>query len=74
MHAVSCFVTNAGHERRLAVEDKEQRVRILSSIHVSSHMGVNRTLNMITAKYYWPGLTNDVKVYVSNIYVGQRFA
>ena len=63
-----CFVTNAGHERRLAVEDKE------SSIHGPSHMGVNRTPNMITAKYYWPGLTNDVKVYVSNIYVGHRFA
>ena len=47
-----CFVTNSGHERRLAVEDKEQRVKILSSIHDSSHMGVNRTMDMITAKYY----------------------
>ena len=34
-------------------------------MHDSSDLGVNRTLDMITAKYYWPGLTHDVKEYVS---------
>ncbi len=47
------------------MEDKEQRKRIIGAIHDPSHMGVNRTLDMITAKYYWPGQTNEVKEYVS---------
>ena len=49
---------------RLAVEDFHQRKRIIANVHDSSHLGVNRTLDMITAKYYWPGLTH-VKEYVS---------
>ncbi len=52
-------------EKRIVVENKEQRERIISAIHDPSHMGVNRTLDMITAKYYWPSQTNEVKEYVS---------
>ena len=52
---------------RLAVEDLHQRKRIIANVHDSSHLGVNRTLDMITAKYYWPGLTQDVKEYVSGL-------
>ena len=55
-----------GHDVcRLVVEDKEQRERIVSSIHDPCHLGVNRTVDMIAPKYYWPGLTTDVKQYVS---------
>ena len=50
---------------RLAVEDFHQRKRIIANVHDSSHLGVNRTLDMITTKYYWPGLTHNVKEYVS---------
>ena len=57
--------TPKGDEKRLVVEDKEQRERIIGAIHDPSHMGVNRTLDMITAKYYLPGQTNEVKEYVS---------
>ena len=31
--------------------------------------GLNRTTDMVAGKYYWPGLTNDVKAYVSYNYV-----
>ena len=52
---------------RLVVEDPEKRKRLVSSVHDSSHFGVNRTLDMICSKYYWPGLTSDVKCYVSGV-------
>ncbi len=38
-----------------------------ASIHDESHVGVNRTLDTISSKYYWPNLTMDVKEYVSII-------
>ena len=37
----------------------------MESIHNTSHFGVNCTLDLVSSKYYWPGLTNDVKQYVS---------
>ena len=50
--------------QRLVIEDKQQHKRIISSVHDSCHLGVNRTLDMVAAKYYWPGLSEDVKDYV----------
>ena len=47
------------------VEDVNKRTRVMESIHNSSHFGINRTLDLVSSKYYWPGLTNDVKQYVS---------
>ena len=52
---------------RLVIEDLSKRQRVISSIHDSGHLGVNRTLDMVSAKYYWPGLTCDVKQYVSHV-------
>ena len=49
------------------IEDPDQRKRIVSSIHDTSHMGLNRTTDMVSGKYYWPGLTSDVKAYVSSL-------
>ena len=69
-HYVRPFYTierDAQVSERLAVEDLRQRKRIIANVHDSSHLGVNRTLDMITAKYYWPGLTQDVKEYVSGL-------
>ena len=45
------------------IEDPDQRKRIVSSIHDTSHMGLNRTTDIVSGKYYWPGLTSDVKAY-----------
>ena len=47
------------------VEDVNKRNRVMKSIHNSSHFGINRTLDLVSSKYYWPGLTNDVKQYLS---------
>jgi len=43
----------------------DKRKRILASVHDSSHLGVHRTNHMVSAKYYWPGLFQDVAEYVS---------
>ena len=55
-------------QERMVIEDPDQQNRIISSIHDTSHMGLNRTTDMVAVKYYWPGLTNDVKAYVSYSY------
>ena len=51
------------------IDDTAQKKRIVSSVHDSSHLGVNRTLDLVSTKYYWPGLTkfNDVKHYASDL-------
>ena len=49
----------------MVIEYTFQRKRIISSIYDTSHLGVNRSLDMVSTKYYWPGLTKDVRSYVS---------
>ncbi|XP_045165454.2 uncharacterized protein LOC123529264 [Mercenaria mercenaria] len=34
-------------------------------IKASGHLGFKKTLNKIRQKYYWPGLKNDVKIYIA---------
>ena len=50
---------------RLVIEDVDKRKRIISSTHDASHLGLNKTNDMVAGKYYWPGLFADVKTYVS---------
>ena len=49
---------------RLVIEDLGQRQRIVARVHDSGHLGINRSLDMVASKYYWPGLSKDVKLYV----------
>lgn len=51
----------------LVVEDPDRRKRNVASIHDTSHMGLNKTADMVSGKYYWPGVTSDVKAYVSSL-------
>lgn len=50
---------------RLVIEDPTERERIVRSIHDSVHLGINRTMDMISVKYYWPGMSSDIRLYVS---------
>ncbi len=59
------YACTIGAEKRLVIEDATKKKRILESVHNSSHFGVNRTLDSVSMRYYWPGLTKDVKNYVS---------
>ena len=73
-HHVSANSAHAGKgdENRLVVEDVTKRCRIISLTHDASHFGVNRTVDVLSNKYYWPGLTKDVRLYVSNNYLEAR--
>lgn len=53
------------NEERLVIEDPKQRARIISSVHDSCHLGLNRTNDVLASKYYWPGMSKDVGSYVS---------
>ena len=46
------------------MEDTEVRRRIITNIHDSSHLGLNRTNDMVARQYYWPGLFKDVRDYL----------
>ncbi len=65
MNGYSTAKTSAPVAPRLVVESVEQRKRIVASTHDGSHLGLNRTNDMVASKYYWPGLFTDVKEYVS---------
>ena len=58
------FYINAQNSGEV-VEDIARRKGIISSIHDTSHLGVNRMLDMVVGKCYWPGLSSDVRAYVS---------
>ena len=48
--------------------DKEKRRRILKSCHLdatSGHMGVKKTLDRVTERFFWPGVSKDVNNLVS---------
>ena len=51
------------------MEDPEQWKRIISTIHDESHLGINRTNEMVAKKYYWPGLYKDITAYVRSLHI-----
>ena len=60
------YIGGKGSEKpRLVVESAEERRRIIGSIHDQAHLGRDKTLSEITARYYWPEMYNDVSSYVS---------
>ncbi len=42
-------------------------MRILQEVHDGSHFGINRTRDMISEKYYWPGMSKYIQSYVCNL-------
>ena len=46
----------------------------LYSLHIKLHnvTGVNCVLSVITPKYYWPGIYQDVEVYIKGCEMCQR--
>ena len=45
-----------------------ERRNVLEQYHdekTSGHLGIKKTLSKIRAKYYWPGLQRDVRMYIA---------
>ena len=52
-----------------AIVPLKYRIKILKFSHdikASGHLGIRKTLSKIRQRYYWPGLQNDVRSYVSS--------
>ena len=66
-HVNLTYILGKGEAERLVVEDPVQRKRIFSTVHDANHFGINRTNDMVASKYYWPGLSAEVRSYVSTV-------
>jgi hypothetical protein len=55
--------------RLVVPETGELRTRLLKEVHepiTSAHPGKNKTRALLTARYWWPGLSKDVDQFVAN--------
>lgn len=43
------------------VSDADDQLRIIKEIHEQSHVGINKTTSLISAKYYWSKIKSTVK-------------
>lgn len=52
---------------KLVIPEDEQ-FRIITACHITSvaHIGVDKTANRISARYYWKGIYKDVRDFVRN--------
>ena len=58
-----------------AIVPKSQRRTVLRFSHdaqTSGHLGINKTLSKVRQNYYWPGLSQDVKLYVTDCEMCQK--
>ena len=64
-----CTSKNKQEERVcLVIKDEKTRRQVIEGCHVGpagNHEGRDRTQTKIQEKYYWPGVTKDVKNWVS---------
>ena len=63
-------------EGKLMVPDEEDlRVRLLDEVHrqpATAHPGQEKTKRMLTSRYYWPTLVDDVRRYMDNCQICKR--
>ncbi|CAB3978561.1 Retrovirus-related Pol poly from transposon [Paramuricea clavata] len=55
-------------ERTVLVVPREMRTDLLKLAHddpSSGHMGINRCVERLQQKYYWPGMTSEVQLWVA---------
>lgn len=51
-------------DTQLCVPSCSLRLKIIDDLHKEEHVGRDRTLQLVTNSYYWPGLRRDVERYV----------
>ena len=49
------------------MEDPVQQKRIISTVYDANHFGIDKNNDMVASKYYWPGLSAEVRSYVSTV-------
>lgn len=48
----------------MCIPDCSLRLRILDELHSEGHVGRDRTLQLVTERYFWPTLRRDVERYI----------
>ena len=49
----------------IPLKQRRQVLKYAHGIRASGHLGVTKALNRIRQRFYWPGLQNDVRAYVT---------
>lgn len=49
---------------QLCIPDCSLRLRMIDELHREGHVGRDRTLQLVSASYYWPSMRRDVERYV----------
>lgn len=49
------------HRSRLWIPDCSLRLRVIDELHRERHVGRDRTLQLVSASYYWSSLRRDVE-------------
>ena len=60
---------------RQAIVPQSKRREVLKFSHdvqTSGHLGMKKTLSKVRQNYYWPGVSQDVKIYVSGCEIRQK--
>ena len=67
-------VDKANRKARVRVPRAAERFAIIMEAHNLGHYGINKTYEFIAARYWWPGMKNDVAAYVRtcSVCVGNR--
>ena len=68
LYRVICSDSINGDALSLYIKDAKTRKQIINGCHIGlagNHEGRDRTLAKIAQKYFWPGLSKDVRIWVS---------
>ena len=74
LYRVICTKSKKGDALSLYIKDAKTRKQIFHGCHIGpagNHEGRDRTYAKIAQKYFWPGLSKDVRIWVS-IYLALR--
>ena len=68
LYRVICSDSKNGDALSLYIKDAKTRKQIINGCRIGlagNHEGRDRTLAKIAQKYFWPGLSKDVRIWVS---------
>lgn len=61
------YIGEPSHQRLYVPDDADLKRALMRECHeapYSAHPGVERTLRLLARRFYWPGMTRDVRAYV----------
>lgn len=60
------------HGLRLCIPDCSLRHKIIMELHNEGHVGRDRTLQLVSASYFWPSLRREVERFVERFRICQQ--